>query len=169
MKRNPKASKPKKSRRKKNRKNVQWWGGLLLLLSSLAGCGFSIYTVYFGVMISASDPSTFSTIMTEYNMSLSQIATAVIITGSILLIYFILASLVSALSIFTAGSVLRKRTLFWMALVVLVLDMVFFTIGLIDLWLLLCEGISATILCIGVYQRFSPNMQQLSENRPSRR
>ncbi len=141
-------------------RNLQWWGGLLGVIAGVAGFLFSVYTVYYGIRAYSSDDRTFSTLMTEYNMTLQQIAVAIMVVGSILLLYYLATLLVAWISMISSKRKIRRRTLFIVSIIFFCLDMVFYLLGNIDLWLAVLTGAADILMTIGIYLNFTPVLKR---------
>jgi len=159
MKKNKKpASKKKRSLKKKN---LLWWGGILMTISGIIGAGFGVYTVYKGILMIGADSGSYSSVLTDLNITQSQASTAVITVGSILLVYFMIVIALGVVGIFTWHRTYTKRTLFWTSLVIIGLDILFYSLGVTDLWLLLVSGAAGFVYCAGVYKNFTPKLKQI--------
>lgn len=144
------------------KKNLLWWGGVLLTISGIIGAGFGIYTVYKGILMIGADSGAYSSVLTDLNITQSQASTAVITVGSILLVYFLLVIALGVIGIFTWHRTFTKRTLFWTSLIIIIgLDVLFYYLGVTDLWLLLISGAAGLVYCVGVYKNFTPKLKQI--------
>lgn len=112
--------------------------------------------------MSSADSQAYSSILTNLNITQSQASTAVITVGSILMLFYMLMTGTGVVGIFSWHRTFTKRNLFWVSLVLMGLDLLFYFLGSIDLWLLLVTGAADLLYCIGVYKNFTPKLKQFS-------
>lgn len=163
MMKNKNGSKPKKKKSSSLKKrNFLYWGGVTLTIAGIVGIGDAIFTVYKGILMSSADSQAYSSILTNLNITQSQASTAVITVGSILMLFYMLMTGTGVVGIFSWHRTFTKRNLFWVSLVLMGLDLLFYFLGSIDLWLLLVTGAADLLYCIGVYKNFTPKLKQFS-------
>lgn len=145
--------------KKLKKKNLLWYSALVLILFGIYGVSTGVWITYNGIVLNDNKNDALLSLLDSLGMTIQDGVNAFIFMGSFIIILYLLEIGTGCLGILSSTRILRKRSLFWFSIFLIIIFLLLGLIGLFGWTVIIINLIILLVFTFSVFTKY--NFDQL--------